>query len=356
LWKYYVQPETGTIVQRLDVSGKPVFVIGEPVSPSIEDSAFNTSHHLATLALRYELTGKAGAAKQAHALFQGLMRICTVNPVHGLIVRGLHPDGMHYYGNASVDQYTGVFFALWRYYHSKVATAEERMQIERVVADILERLERNQWMIMDENGDTTNVWDLGYVDATRSERLLSFLLIGYDITGDGHWRRLYDRKKQTRLESCGNFDVIDHAGNRYPAWVQEQTSMSLRALLDLAKEPADLEVFREGARTSAESAVSVGLLGPRKSVDGAAVHVAVLLSQEKHYDLVLRAFRERMTRPATHTRGRQPPVLDVWLYYLAASQNLIRYDPLYDLETPGEAYRLWREDSAENSNGTISLR
>lgn len=357
-WNHFVEPSTCTILERLDVSGKPIFIQGLRVSPTLEDSAFMTAELLDALVLRHKVSQRPGAAEQARRILGGLLKIATVSPYKGLLARGVHPDGITYWGHPSVDQYTGVFFGLWRYYRSQLATVEEKELIRAAVINMLVRLEDDRWMITDENGDTTNVWDLGYLAPTRAERLLSFLMIGYDLTGDGHWLRTYQKKKLRRLELCRNFDVKDFAGRRYPSWVQQQTAMSLRALLDLVEDPSDLAVYREGARTAAESAVlgSRNVTAGGKMLDLAAVYVVLLLDEERYYGQALYSFRDAMLETA-FTRRRTPSHLFEYVYYLAASKGLVKYDPLLDLETPGEAYRMWHEDvDPKKPNGTIGLR
>jgi len=327
-------------------------------SGAVQDSAFMTAELLDALVLRHRVSQRPGAAEQAHRVLRGLLKIATVSPHKGLLARGVHPDGITYWGNPSVDQYTGVFFGLWRYYRSTLATPEEKELIRAAVLNMLTRLEQNRWMILDENGDTTNVWDLGYLDPTRAERLLSFLMIGYDLTADGHWLRAYEQKKKRRLELCRNFDIKDFGGRRYPAWVQQQTGMSLRILLDLVKDASDLAIYREGARSATESAVlaSRDVIAGGSTLDLAAVYVVLLLDQERFYRRAVDSFREMMSK-VVFTRRRTPSHFFEYVYYLAVSKGLVRYDPLLDLETSGEAYRMWREDvDPKNPNGTIGLR
>jgi hypothetical protein len=317
-----------------------------------------TATLLDSLVLRHKISNRPGAFEQSHAIFQGLMKIATVSPSTGLLARGVHPDGVTYWGNPSVDQYTGAIFGLWRYHRSHLATVEERAQIRTAIGDMLRRFERDQWMILDENGDTTNVWDLGYLDPTRAERLLSFLLAAWDVTGDRHWLDVYELKKKRRLPLCRNFDIQNAAGQRYPSWVQEQTAMSLRMLLDLARDPSDLAVYREGARTSVESAIaaSPGIVRGGKNIDLAAIFTVLVLEQKQYYSQAIDSYRDLIAK-TEFTRRRTPPEFFEYLYYMAVDRGLLQYDPLIDLETQGEAYRMWREDiDPKNPLGVISLR
>src|SRR5438093_7501104 len=382
---YYIEPATGNLITRLDLSGKPLFLPGLRESPSIEDASLCGGMYLDALVQRYEVSRKLGAAEEARRLYSGVILNATVSPSSGLLARGTQPDRTTYWGNPSVDQYTGVIFGLWRYYHSSLATDSEKGGIERVILAMLRRFERDEWMLLDENGDTTSVWDLGYLDPTRAERLLSFLLVGYDLTGDAHWLRLYEQKKKTRLALCANYDVRDTAGRPYPAWVQLQNAMALRLLLDLAHDAGDLEIYRRGARSAIQSGLPQ-ISGYKKLVlesgrrmtrnemmaaklwgEGPLtqairnpfdeITTILLLAGQEVYEPAMQAYREMM-RSIDFTQLRT-----IWMtypgeynYWLAARLKLVPYDPGIDLETQGEAYRRLRQVVvAEGANGCPSL-
>jgi hypothetical protein len=342
--------------------------------------------YLDALVKRYEVSHKPGAGEEARHFYGGVILNATVSPSSGLLARGTHPDRSTYWANPSVDQYTGIIFGLWRYYHSSLATASEQSEIQRVVLAMLRRFEREEWMLLDENGDTTSVWDLGYLDPTRAERLLSFLLVGYDLTGDAHRLRLYEQKKKKRLALCANYGIRDAAGRSYPAWVQLQNAMALRMLLDLASDPHDLEIYRRGARSAIESglpqiagykqlvldsgrpmtrgemiAAKLWGEGPltraiRNPFD--EITTILLLGVADYYEPAMQAYRA-MVRSIDFTQLRT-----IWMtypgednYWLAARRKLVHYDPGIDLETQGEAYRMLRQDLfSEGANGAISLR
>jgi hypothetical protein len=132
--------------------------------------------------------------------------------------------------------------------------------------------------------------------------------------------------------------------------------MSLRMLLDLARDPSDIEVYREGARTSVESAVASSLSRGGASMDLAAIFTVLLLEQKQFYRQAVESYPDLMAK-AQFTRRRTPPEFYEYLYYMAVDKGLFQYDPLIDLETQGEAYRMWRDDiDPKNPYGVISLR
>jgi hypothetical protein len=383
---YYIEPATGNLLTRLDLSGKPLFLAGLRETPSIEDASLCGGMYLDALIQRYEVAHKPGAAEEARRFYHGIILNATVSPSSGLLARGTHPDRTTYWGNPSVDQYTGVIFGLWRYYHSTLATANEKAEIQRVIVAMLRRFERDEWMLLDENGDTTTVWDLGYLDPTRAERLLSFLLVGYNLTNDAHWLHLYDQKKKTRLKLCANYDIRDAAGRPYPAWVQLQNAMALRILLDLAHDPTDLDIYRRGAHSAIQSGLPQ-ISGYKKLVLGSGrrmtraemiaaklwgegpltqairnpfdeITTILLLAEPEFYEPAMQAYREMMQSiDFTQLRTIWMTYPGEYNYWLAVRRNLISYDPSLDLETQGEAYRMLREDVySEAANGAISLR
>jgi hypothetical protein len=384
--RFYIDPATSNLLTRLDLSGKPLFVPGLRESPSIEDASLCGGMYLDALVERYEVAHKPGAEEEARRFYRGIILNATVSPSSGLLARGTHPDKITYWGNPSVDQYTGVIFGLWRYYHSSLASTSEKDEIRRVILAMLRRFERDSWMLLDEDGDATSVWDLGYLDPTRAERLLSFLLVGYDLTRDAHWLRLYEQKKRTRLALCANYDVRDAAGRPYPAWVQLQNGMALRILLDLARDAGDLQVYRRGARSAIQSGLPQLSAYKRLVLDSGRrmtrnemmaaklwgegpltqairnpfdeITTILLLGDEQFYDTAMEAYREMM-RSIDFSQLRT-----IWMtypgeynYWLAVRRGLAHYDPGIDLETQTEAYRMLRQDGfLEAGNGAISLR
>src|SRR5437764_6863785 len=133
----YIQPETQNLLTRLSMAGKPIYVTGLRETPSIEDASLCGGMYLDSLVQRYEVTRKPGAAEEARAFSSGILLNSTVSMAKGMLARGTHPDRMTYWGNPSVDQYTGVIFGLWRYYRSSLASEKEKAQIRTVLTDML---------------------------------------------------------------------------------------------------------------------------------------------------------------------------------------------------------------------------
>jgi len=397
IWRNYIQPENNQLLTRLDLAGKPLYIAGLPVSPSLEDSTLYGGTYLDALAQHYEVTKKPGVAARVRAIYQGLIKNATVSPSKGILARGTHPDGVTYWGNASGDQYTGFFFGLWRYSRSSLVMAEEKAEISTVITNLLGRLQKDGWTVMDERGVPVRFGALGALTPTPSLRLLAMLLVGWDVTGDERWMRQFDQEKKMRLDA-----VRDVSSEKGAPWVQMMNAMALRALLDLDKDNGDQLVFRHAARKVAEACLASidgykKLLGPagrllnREELYAAAglreslvtpgckdwqcvpaefiltsalrnpfnaIGVIFLLGQQDFYGAAMNAYRE-MILGIDYTQLRYVGFVfpGEYNYWLAVRRGLVKYDPSFDVETREEAYRMLREDVySAGSQGKISLR
>src|SRR5690606_18008696 len=109
----------------------------------MEDGALNTGAYLATLVYRYDVTGVEKDAEEARKAFGGLLHLATVSTEKGFLPRAVLPDGVTYYPNSSVDQYTMFLFGIWVYYKSTIATQAEKQSIADVITSIAERTVRD---------------------------------------------------------------------------------------------------------------------------------------------------------------------------------------------------------------------
>jgi len=181
---------------------------------------------------------------EARIIFNGLCGNLTVSGIPGFLARGLESDGF-YQGDPSVDQYTGVIYGFWRYFHSPLSDKSERDFIRNGMTDILKRLEKNDWRITRENGEMTTFGRLHAEMPTRADRLLSFLLAGHDITGDSHWLDIYRAKLPSLLVNCTGYEG-------YESWVLIQSQVSLRMLAELESNTDIRDVYIRGSLELAE--------------------------------------------------------------------------------------------------------
>ncbi|MEW6358875.1 MAG: hypothetical protein AB1696_21260 [Planctomycetota bacterium] len=233
LWDKFVHPKTHVVHTRVQGTG------GSPWGSEMEDTSLSGGMYLAAMVDRHDVLKSSEAAEEARKIFNGLLLNATCGEP-GFIARGVKPDGKDFLGAPSVDQYTGLLYGIWRYHESDIATAAEKEQIRKVYADCLTRLERHKFTIMDSDGKTpTKFCHLSAVQPTRSERLLSFLLVGWKVTDDKHWFDVYEEMKKPRLETCREFPD-------YNAWVLVQSALSLHMLTATEERPEVRKVYEEG--------------------------------------------------------------------------------------------------------------
>jgi hypothetical protein len=361
VWGNYIQRQNGLLLTRLDLAGRPFYPAGVRESPSIEDCALYGSMYLDAMLARHAATGKPGAAVRARTLLGGLLRTATVTGSPGLLARGVHPDGV------------------WRYFHSPLATPEEKSRIRSAVSAFLERLERDAWTVRNERGAPTRFGDVGALYPTRAERLLAFLLAAADITGDSRWLQAYQREKVSRLGLCRSYTA-----KMGEPWVQVQNAMALRILLDLARDPADRAVFAQGARTCADACrpflrgyrkiqrpdgrfmnrremAAAGVWSERALTDALrnpfdAAAVILLLDRSEYYAEAVDAYREILLGVDFAELRYVGFVFPAeYNYWLAVGRKQLPYDPAADGESRDESYRILRQDVYANP-GAVSLR
>lgn len=226
--------ETGTGMIRTRLAG------GDP----LEDCSLYGGFYLASLTDAYAVTGDKSLKDEAGLIFGGLVKNAMVSGIPGFLARGIYNDGT-YRGDPSVDQYTAVIYGFWRYYRSPLADNNEKETIRSIVSDMLKRLEAHNWRITRENGDMTTFGRLHSESPTRAERLLSFLLAGYDITGDMHWLEIYREKLSALLPYCAGFEGLG-------SWVCIQSQVSMSMLATLETDPETRNVYLGGLGELAE--------------------------------------------------------------------------------------------------------
>jgi len=124
----------------------------------IEDLAYHNAMLLYALCDAEETTGEPLFAEMAHRAFRGLKRMSEVSPHRGFVPRGPHPDGKSYYKDSSLDQHTLFLCGLWRFYHSRLITEEEKTALCEMVRAVIMRLKNAGWAIQVEDGKTKS-WE-----------------------------------------------------------------------------------------------------------------------------------------------------------------------------------------------------
>jgi len=324
LWTKFVHPGTNIMQTRPSGWG------------ALEDTSLYGGMYLAAMVDRWEVTRSPEDAAKAGRIFDGLVLNATAGPP-GFIARGVAPDRKRFCGDPSVDQYTGVLYGLWRLYRSDIATDDQKKKIRDIYAACLQRLESHKFVILDSDGKTrTKFCHLAAVRPTRSERLLSFVLAGWKITGNRHWLEVYDELKKPRLATCREYPAYD-------AWVLIQSAVSLRMLIESEDRPGIRRVYEEGLASCARRCIGQvpayrGYLAEydgreskemvkrlRDPIEAIAV---ILLSGDKELSAeVVQPLREILEQLHPAVMHCSPPLNSLeWDYWLARKAGLLRRD------------------------------
>lgn len=179
----------------------------------MEDCALNGGIYLGSLIEAYEVTQSEQIANDTRTIYEGLRQLATIPERKGFIARAVAPDGKSHFVNSSVDQYTMYVYGLWCYFHSTIATEEEKKEIEQIMNDICVRIEDDGFVLLDAKGRPALVSDIGVIRSDRASRLLEMFRVGYDITGNPLWLEIYEEQmrenRYARLEEITNPERIE---------------------------------------------------------------------------------------------------------------------------------------------------
>ena len=263
----FCHPVTNTIYDRLDDPNAPQFKEEYLPTPEeikqcipnqcgwisgMEDSALNGGIYLSAMVNRWKIRGKKEDAKDARRIFKGLKLLGTISSKPGFISRGVLPDLKSHYINSSVDQYTTYVYGMWRYFHSGIASNEEKEDIIKIFINISSMIEKDNFEILTETGEHGWYGDIGIVRPDRSTRLLEMFLATYDVTKDRYWRDLYLKKamedNQARL-----LDISNHLDMTWVPYSLQQTQVSLRLLFEIEDDYKIKSIYQHDLNTIASS-------------------------------------------------------------------------------------------------------
>jgi hypothetical protein len=228
----------------------------------MEDCAISGGVMMSMICDRFAVTGDTALRESARKVFAGLVRLGTLSPSEGFVIRGISPtDQRSHYSESSRDQYTWYAYGLWRYYRSPLSSAAEKATMRKIITAICARLERNvveknDYHIGREDGTFDSVVDkMWRVLAHEAARLPMIYAIGADLTGSRHWRDLARQYgPEAAAQSKGDSTKIPYA------LLQEQ--VSLEPLYQLEQSPELKQQWREAMRLTADR-VSVFFTGCR---------------------------------------------------------------------------------------------
>jgi len=232
------------IAKRI-VRGKPMpYGYGS----GIQDVPLENGQFLFALCDAYEATKDKELAALGRYIFQGMKLVATVSPEPGFVPRGPHPDGKSYYPDSSRDQTCAFVESMWRYSASSLATPEDKAFIADSLAKVARRMERNDYVLMVEDGSHMAHVGWGWKQHTviGAATLLGHLAAVKDATRDPHWDKLYEQFSSEkdavrwRLLSVGSADKW-----RPDTLYSNQFFTSLAVLVRTESDSARVAILRE---------------------------------------------------------------------------------------------------------------
>ena len=284
LWRGFIDPRTFQLYTCLEPrTRRPKLPSAADIAANrpnpcgwgiaIENCALDGGAYLGALVDRHAVSGRPEDAAEARSIYRGLRLIAAAATRRGFIPRGVMPDGKTHYPESSVDQYTKYAYGLWRYYRSPMATDAEKAEIRAIFGAILERLEADKFVILSDTGQKMTFGALDALRPSRAERLLAIVLAGADVTGEPHWREVYERLRAPRLAHC--------RGKGGEAWVLVQNQLAFFLLRNLEKDPDVRKVYEAGSLEAARACLpawdlSVKMLASRRGNQSAGAFTIVL--------------------------------------------------------------------------------
>ena len=205
-------------------------------STGMEDSSLNGGIMLDATIAAYEATGDEKYALQAKTIYSGLRLCAEAHGYPGYIARSVSPeDKKSVYLDSSRDQYTNWVFGALRYYNSGLASDEHMASIRNAIVGIAEKHERevipeNNYCLLRPDGKHGRVLGMwGNVEAHEFLRMPMFYLAAYHVSGNEHWKQLYESYRDEALE--GSF-AID-CSKLWHAYCSLQMQYSVKLVYEL---------------------------------------------------------------------------------------------------------------------------
>jgi hypothetical protein len=366
IWRRFVD-EQGILLDFTDLDGKVSLPTPEECREGkpnalgwwapIENGAMFNGMYLDAALLRWKSSRSEEDAAKARRLMEGLLKLNSISDVKGFVGRGVSTDGVSHYPMGSNDQTLPWIVGLWRYWESGLATAEEKVRIERHLTETIEEIIRRGWKMPAEAPFGTRGTFAGF-HFDDAARVLFTLKLMHVLTRDEKWRNLYLRelnerggeKDLTKREICEAGMAFFYAKTHN--WTSCTAVSALRGLWEMETDPALKEDYEKGlvasAKLAAESLPLALQFDPqddsafdvdwRKSMlplwkPQRTEHESVALAQEQ-----LRAFMKTSPRRHKETAFIREPTSAAWIvtlcpdwavvreHHAAIEQVLTRYD------------------------------
>lgn len=231
-------------------------------TPTENGSMFN-GLYLDGICQRWMYRRNEADRQKAKRLAQGLLFLASIGDTPGFIGRGVATDGKTPPAMGSNDQTSPWFYGLWRYLDTGMAEPPERRQIIAKMVEVANALLANDWRLPTmsyaparfRNSFATFNWE-------GAPRLLFILKAMHQLTGDAKWNKLYQEAarevggeaQRSRLQICAEgmkFDIPKQF-----RWTGVSSTVDVRALWEMEKDPEMRKAYEDGLNASARSAAS----------------------------------------------------------------------------------------------------
>ncbi|GAB3918789.1 hypothetical protein [Larkinella terrae] len=231
-------------------------------TPTENGSMFN-GLYLDGICQRWMYRRNEADRRKAKRLAQGLLLLASIGDTPGFIGRGVATDGKTPPAMGSNDQTSPWFYGLWRYLDTGLPDPPERRQIIAKMVKVANALLANNWRLPTmsyspskyRNSFATFNWE-------GAPRLLFILKAMHQLTGDAKWEKLYQdaarevggEPRRSRLQICAEgmkFDVPKQF-----RWTGVSSTVDVRALWEMEKDPDMRKAYEEGLNASARSAAT----------------------------------------------------------------------------------------------------
>ena len=184
--------------------------LGDGYGEGMEDTAIVGGVALSMLVDWHAVTGDASLPARAKIVYEGLRGMVRAHGRPGFVARGLcEEDGKSLCALSSRDQVTHVVHGLWRYWRSALSGAAEREEIGRLLTAIATRMETNctpendyDFLRADGSRDSRGIQRMWCCNPHEMGRLPMVYLSAWAVTGDAHWKELYDGLIDEALDSA----------------------------------------------------------------------------------------------------------------------------------------------------------
>lgn len=227
----------------------------------IENGAMFNGMYLDGACLRWKRSGLDADRDKADRLASGLLLLNSISEVPGFIGRGVADDGRTPYPMGSNDQTGPWLVGLWRYLREVQPTGELRTRIVDQWLAVARALEASGWRMPCSGGPSLYRGGFAGFAWEHAPRLLFLLKAAQELSGDEHWRQLYERSAaETGGSPALSRADICAAGMRFhrpevrESWTGASGVIALRALWEMERDESLKAKYLEGLRRSADLA------------------------------------------------------------------------------------------------------